>query len=418
MSTINFLPVAMLIVFSLDAYQQSPLQMISPVDARIAAARRELKADPNSVTALNQLAFALIRKGRDYRDESLYIEASKNVDQALRLSPGNYDAQKLKVAVLLGLHQPTPALKLGSELNHKVPDDLAVWALLVDANSELGNYDQAERAAQWVLDLRPGSSLGFEKAALLRELFGDAEGAIEFLDEANRRTSPNDADQKAWLLTQKARLLLAAGNNKDAAILLAEAMRLFPDSQLAAAGLAQVRISEGNYSEALKLLENRYVKVHSATNLYDWAEALAAAGQTREANAKFAEFENRARTENDEHKGTVLDLISYYSDRKPDLAQALSLASAEAAQRHDAATLAAYAWALYRNGKFSEANVQMEKALAVGIRNPAYLCHAETIAAVARDTAAAQRYSKELSGMPANSCRSNIELQSANEIKP
>jgi len=43
---------------------------------------------------------------------------------------------------------------------------------MVDANSALGNYSEAERDAQWILDLRRASALGFEKAADLRELFG------------------------------------------------------------------------------------------------------------------------------------------------------------------------------------------------------------------------------------------------------
>ena len=50
--------------------------------------------------------------------------------------------------------------------------------------SALGNYTEAERDCQWILDLRRGSALGFEKAAGLRELFGDNEGAIEFYGEA------------------------------------------------------------------------------------------------------------------------------------------------------------------------------------------------------------------------------------------
>jgi len=65
------------------------------------------------------------------------------------------------------------------------------------------NDAEAERDAQWILDLRPGSRLGFVKAAAVRERFGDREGAIEFLDEAARRTSPNDSGERAWLEKQK-----------------------------------------------------------------------------------------------------------------------------------------------------------------------------------------------------------------------
>jgi tetratricopeptide (TPR) repeat protein len=398
----------------MEAYEQPD----SPVDRRIAAARKQIEANPKSASAFNELAFALIRKGRDFRDEALYTEAAGALDKSLQLSAGNYDARKLRVAVLLGLNEPAEALKLETELNHKVPDDIAGWALLVDANADLGNYDAAEHAAQWVLDLRPGSSLGFEKAAELRDVFGDAEGAVEFFDEANRRTSQNDLDQKAWLLTQKARIILAAGNTKGAADLLVEALRFFPDSQLAAGGLAQVRMAQKNYAEALTLLEKRYRRVPSAENLYDWAEALADSGHTEESAALFSKFERQARAENSKHKNAVLQLIRYYSDRKPDPAQALALASSEASVRHDSPTLAAYAWALYRNGRYADAKLQMDRALAVGVRDPVYFCHAEFISTMTKDGASAERYSKELSGMPGSSCLASSQLQSANEVKP
>jgi tetratricopeptide (TPR) repeat protein len=389
-------------------------QQVSPVDSRIAAARSEIKKNQTSAASFNNLAFALIRKGRDFQDESLYLEAGKAVDQSLHLSPANFEAQKLRTAILLGLNQSAEALKLATQLNRKTPDDLTGWALLVDGNVQLGNYDEAERDAQWILDLRPGSSLGFEKAAMLRELFGDWEGAIEFFDEANRRTSPHDADQKSWLLTQKAHLVLLGGNADSSANILTEAIRLFPDSQLAAAGLAQVRIVQGNYPEALKLLEARYHRVPNAANLYDWAEALSTAGHTPEAAQQFAAFEKQAGARPD----SILQLIGYYADTKPDPPQALSLASKAASERHDSATLAAYAWALYRNDRFADAKLQMDKALAVGVRDPIYFCHAAAISASLKDTVAVDKYTKELSGMPKSSCALSTAFQTASKVKP
>ena len=51
-----------------------------------------------------------------------------------------------------------------------------VYGLLTDANVELGNYNDAETSAQWMLNLRPGNLPALIRAARLRELFGDAEG--------------------------------------------------------------------------------------------------------------------------------------------------------------------------------------------------------------------------------------------------
>lgn len=194
-----------------------------------------------SVESYNDLAATLCRKARDNGDAALYEQAEQALQHSFQLAPRNYDAEKLEVTVLIGKREFQQALKLATEVNQRFRDDIAGWGLLVDANIAVGDYDAAERAAQWILDLRPGSSLGFEKAAALREIFGDPEGAGEFFDEAYRRTSPNDVEQRSWLLTQNARVQLAEGNRKRAEELLDKALQLYPDSQLAAATLAKVR---------------------------------------------------------------------------------------------------------------------------------------------------------------------------------
>ncbi len=225
--------------------QQKAVLPPSPVLRRIAAAQKKVQTNP-SAQSYNDLAFALCRQARDNGDQVSYDQANSALEHSLQLSPGNYDAEKLKVTVLLGKHEVTQALKLATALNQRAHDDIGGWGLLVDANIADGNTAEAERDAQWILDLRAGSSLGFEKAAVLRELFGDTEGSIEFFGEAERRTSQNDADGRAWLLTQEARLQAKAANRKRAGELLDQALKLFPDSQLALAELAKLQTSEGN----------------------------------------------------------------------------------------------------------------------------------------------------------------------------
>jgi tetratricopeptide (TPR) repeat protein len=182
---------------------------ISPAEQRIQVAQKRVRAEPKSWQAYNDLAFAFCREGRDTGDLTWFDQAAAALRKSVELSPDNYDARKLHVTVLLGRGDFKGALRAAGELNQKTPDDIAGWGLLVDANLGLGNNAEAERDAQWILDLRPGSTLGFVKAAAVRERFGDPEGAIEFLDEARRRTSPNDLDEQAWLLKQKARLAAA-----------------------------------------------------------------------------------------------------------------------------------------------------------------------------------------------------------------
>lgn len=374
---------SLLIVASLSGYlawaQASPV--LSYADQRIAQARQQVAANPKAFQAYNDLASSLCRKGRDTADLSLYKEAGVAVKRSLELSPENYDALKLHVDVLLGEHEFRQAFKLAQELNKKTPDDIANWAFLVDANAALGNYSEAERDAQWILDLRRASALGFEKAAGLRELFGDDEGAIEFYNETLTRTAQSDLDQRAWLLTQKARLQLLSGNAKSAGDTLAEATRLFPNSQAAALLMARIQSTGGNHLAAARVLEQCYHAVPSSAHLYQWANELELAGQKDQAAEKFAAFEKQARAEISQPYNANRELVEFYSDHKSDPAEALRIATLESTQRQDCATLATLAWAQYHNGQFAEAKATMDKALAVGIQEPNYTQHAGLIAA-------------------------------------
>ena len=377
----SLLALALIFQTSVFAAQKDGAAPSSPADARIAAARNRVLTNAKSWQPYNDLAAALCRKDRDTEDVALYDQADAALQRSLELSPGNYEARKLQVVTLLGRHQFDQALKLASELNHKVPDDIAGWGLLVDTNVALGNYAEAEHDAQVILDLRPGSALGFVKAAGLRELFGDPEGAIEFYREANRRVSQNDADEHAWLFTQIARLELASGNPKHAEDALAQASKLFPESQQALAVLAKLRTAQGNNAEAAALLEKRYRTVGSPQNLYDWAESLERAGQKEAAAAAFRDFERKACAQSGKPYNANRQLVFFYTDHSHEGSKALPLASEEIKARHDSATLDAYAWALYANGRYSEAKLQMDRALAVGVRDPVYLYHAAQIAA-------------------------------------
>lgn len=268
-------------------------------------------------------------------------------------------------------------------MNKKIPDDIANWASLTDANAALGNYTEAERDCQWILDLRRANAIGFEKAAGLRELFGDKEGAIEFYGEALARTAQSDIDQRAWLLTQKARLQLASGNAKSATDTLGAALRLYPQSQLAALVMADIQTANGNRAEAVRIFEQCYHTVPSSVNLYRWASALEQAGMKDEATNEFAAFEKQARNEISQPYNANRELVYFYTDHKANPTEALRIATIESAQRHDCDTLAALAWAQYQNGKYADAKVAMDKALAVGIQEPTYISRAELISSKA-----------------------------------
>ena len=373
---------------------------LSSAAQSLAEARKNIAENPTLYSAYNRLAMALLRRARETSEASYYAQAAEAVEKSLQLAPNNFDAQKIKVSILLSQHEYPAALQAAKTLNRRVPDDVMVYGLLTDANVELGNYSDAEKSAQWMLNLRPGNLPALTRAAHLRELFGDAEGAYELFDLAYQSTPSTDSDERAWILTQMGHLRFASGNLAAAEKLLQQALTTLPGHLSATGNLAQVRIAQKRYQEAIFLLQQRNQSaLRPAANLYELAEALQSAGHFDDANKVFGEFEAKALQESDNKDNSNCALVFYYADHARQPGKALKVAEQEYAWHHDLYTLDAYAWALHVNGRDIEARKQIEVALAVGIRDAKLFRHAGVIALKTGDRTSAELYLKQSSDL-------------------
>ncbi len=365
---------------------------LSPAEQSIANARKEIAKKPALFSGYNQLAIALSRRARETSDVTYYAQGEDALKKSFELSPGNLEGEKIRVWLLLGRHEFPAALEAAKVLNQRVPDDILVYGFLTDANAELGNYNDAENAAQWMLNLRPGNLPGMTRAAYLRELFGDVDGAYELMDMAYQATVPTENEDRAWILSQMGHLRVIAGKTEDAENILKQALVLFPGYHYALGNLAKVRIAQKRYYEAVVLLQQRYQAAPHAENLYDLAEALELAGRKDEAKKAFAEFETKSLAESSRKDNSSRELVFYYADHAHQPARALEVARQEYAWRHDVYTLDAYAWTLHVNGQDAEAQKHIAIALAIGIRDAKLLAHAGAISLKLGDRSAAESY--------------------------
>jgi Flp pilus assembly protein TadD len=374
---------------------------LSPAERSMAAAHKLIDKNPKNFEAYNALALALSRRARETSDPAFYTQAEDALKKSSEISPNNYDGERTAVWLLLGKHEFAAALEKAKKLGAKMPDDVMLYGFLTDANVELGNYNDAEKAAQWMLDLRAGNLPGITRAAYLRELFGDLDGSIELMSMAYQSTPPNEVEDRAWILSQIGHLELMSGRTTEAEDALQQALALFPGYHYALGNLAKARIEQGRYEDAVRLLEQRYHAAAHAENLYELAEALELAGRQKEAERAFAEFEAKSLLESMRADNSNRELIFYYADHAKQPAKALAIAEKEFTRRHDVFTLDAFAWALHVNGRDVEARKRMEAALAVGIRDARMFRHAGEIALCAGDRTAAKRYLQESAALHA-----------------
>ena len=363
----------------------------SPAQVKIEQARIAIAKDPGRCQGHTDLALALARRARETSDPAFYAQAEAALEKCLAVSPDDREALKLRAWVRLGQHRFAEARDLATALNKRVPDDLTVYGLLTDAQAELGNYAEAEAACQWMLDLRPGNVPGLTRAAYLRELFGDLDGALELMSAAYQQTPFSETEDRAWILTQLGHLHLAAGRPAEAETVLRRALDEFPGYHYALGQLASVRTAQGRHQEAADLMRRRYQAAPHPENLYEMAQALERSGQAAPARAAYAEFERVARAEMEQADNANHELVYYYADHASRPTEALALARKELVRRRDVHTLAAYAWALHASGRPAEAQRQMRQALEVGTRDPELRRRAEVIDRAARRTASGAR---------------------------
>ncbi len=157
------------------------------------------------------------------------------------------------------------------------------------------------------------------------------------------------------------------------------ALGVFADYDPAVRNLAEVRLAQKRYDDAVELLRKQYGIVPSTKNLYALAEAQELAGKKDEAQTSFVEFERKALAQASRAHNSNRELIAYYVDHAHRLAEALLIAKQELARRHDVYTLDCYAWALAAHGDYKAAQVEISKALAVGVKDPKILNHAKKI---------------------------------------
>src|SRR6266571_2401004 len=182
------LVLVLLVLGTAAGFAQSPSApaetKLSPAERNMAQAKKLIEKNPKDFEAYNALASALSRRARETSDVIFYTQAEEALQKSFAISPDNFDGERIHVWLLLGKHEFAAALDAAKKLNQKMPDDVMLYGFLTDANVELGNYKDAEAAAQWMLDLKPGNTPGLTRAAYLRELFGDIDGSLDLMNMA------------------------------------------------------------------------------------------------------------------------------------------------------------------------------------------------------------------------------------------
>ncbi|MEJ7655053.1 MAG: tetratricopeptide repeat protein [Chloroflexia bacterium] len=356
---------------------EQPVGQITPADRLIGLAQAIIKQKPDAYNGYNMLAVAYMQKARETGDFNFNARAEAALAQSTKLSPDNFDALKLQSKLLITYHRFGEALPMALRAVEQKPNDSEARGALVDALVELGHYEEAKKAVQAMLDVRPYTA-SYARASYLRSLYGDTEGAIEAMRLAVQSANAGDPEELAWCRVHLGDELMNAGKRTDAEREYDHALFIFPDYYLALAAKGRARLAAGDTERAIEFYKRAQERVPSPDTAIALGDIYTKLGRTRDARKQFELVEFVEKT--GASGGTYSRLLAlFWADHDMKLDEALAAARRERESRADIYTSDALAWCLYKKGQHAEAKTAIDEALRLGTRDATINYHAGMI---------------------------------------
>ena len=354
-------------------------------DNAIAKLQQDLREQRAPARAAEQLGYRFISKARMTNDAGFYTVAEQAAACLDSIQPSDPAALLLRGHVLHQMHRFREAEVIARRLV-TLREFVLDFGLLGDALMEQGRLAEAADAYQKMMDLKPFYQ-SYVRAAHLRWLKGDLDGAIAMMTAAVKSASPRDPESVAWAYVRLATYHLQRGQFVEAERMIASSLQFVPDYAAALLVRGRIQLAQNRPAEAVGSLE-KAARLNPLPE-YNWtlAEALRSVNRIDDAIA----VEQMVVVDG----GDPRTVAVYLSTRQTDVEKAVDLARAELEKRTDVFTLDALAWALARAGHIDEAATVMSRALAEGTQDGRLFLHAATIAAAGGHRNDAARWARK-----------------------
>ncbi len=366
-----------------------------PIDRTIRELQERASQPLRRRDALEQLGYQFVTRAREANDPGDYRLAESAAACLDEQHPGDSAALLLRGHALHQLHRFREAEVIARTLVGR-REFVLDYALLGDALMEQGRLTEAADAYQKMIDLKPFYQ-SYTRAAHLRWLTGDLDGAIELAHKAIEAASPRSPEAIAWAYTRLASYEMQRGNLDRAAQATDAALSRQPDYAAALLTRGRILLARHRSEDAVRALDRAAALNPLPEFQWALADALRERGLGRE--AATVELQLLRHGAASDPRTFALFLATRHLDPQ----QALVLTERELTVRRDVFTEDARAWALTAAGRLDEARAAMERALAQHTRDARLYLHAGVIAASAGRRADARRWFAE-----AEICRSTL----------
>lgn len=255
-----------------------------------------------------QLAQLFMLEARATGEHGHYYPATLHIlDGILSEKPESdieFGAASLKASVLLSLHQFQEAKEVAEYAISLNGYNALIYGSLVDANVELGDYEEAVRMSDKMNAIRPDLR-SYSRVSYLREIYGDLNGAIEAMTRAADAGYPG-YEETAWCRLTLGNLYEQRGDIATAKVQYERILQERPEYPFAIAALAGIARKEDNPQLAESLLKEAIDIIPEVSFYVDLAELYDGQGRKKEAGALIDEILEMLK--DDEEAGHIMNL--------------------------------------------------------------------------------------------------------------
>jgi tetratricopeptide (TPR) repeat protein len=391
--------VAALVVLGLGGGSRAPSLSRAPdagglrpglsTDARIASLQQTILAAPGDAEPYGMLGDAYLQKVRETGDPAYYPKAQAVFESALRRGPGDLTATIGMGTLALARHDFGAGLRYGLEAHRLAPDLVRPYAVIVDAQVELGRYDEAAASLQRMVDMKPNLA-SYSRVSYQRELHGDLAGAVEAMRLAVS-AGGGAPENVAYVQTLLGNLYFELGRYGAARDAYRLAVARFPSYLPAAAGLARVDAARGDLAVAIRRYRSVVDRLPLPEHVVALGEAELAAGRRAAAGRDLELVRAEERLLRAAGVNTDVE-VALFEASHGDPGRAAALAKRAYAAAPSIRSADALGWALTRAGRPTAGLRWARRALALGSRDRLFLYHAGMSARAAGRRHQARRY--------------------------
>ncbi len=350
-------------------------------------AKIKLRSNPNDEKSLLRIAEVFITDGRVTGNYGPDDDAALGILDHLigrnSTKATKAEAYALESVIRLNQHNFADGKKLGEEAVKLDPDRAFNYGLLVDANTELGDYDEAVKQCDKMVSLRPDLR-SYSRVSYQREIHGDIPGAIAAMTMAVKSGVPG-TEETCWCLIQLGGIYERDGDLKSAKDCYQEAMAERKNYAPGMAALGRIMCKQKQYVDA----EQQLLQATRISGQFAYYEDLA---RTYKADKKSDKYD--AAVDSAEAallglaKGTIghshqigLDMAKFQFEFRDQLDLALKNAQHELTHRAGNIDVNELLAALYyAKGDMPKARTSLALAQRTGSKSPTLQCTAGLIA--------------------------------------